>query len=127
MMRIHRVWVLVACLLPFAGCVTESVETRPSNLTPGMTKKFIVPGKTSQAEVMEIFGPPNLVTHKDGTEIWTYDQVSQEITSSGGFLTIILAGYGRQRVSSHRRSTMLIIYFNARDVVQDYRLSATNF
>lgn len=110
------------------GCVQSSdTATRPSNLTPGMAKKHIVPGKTTQTEILEIFGPPNLVTHHEGRETWTYDKISQEVETSGGFLTILIAGYERQRARRSSRSTMLILYFDARERVIDYALHASAF
>ncbi len=113
-----------------AGCATQRTtqgEAKESALTAGMTKKFIYPGQTTQTEVLEIFGPPDMVTRKAGTEVWTYDKVSQEVSSSGGVGTIPIAGYGKQRASSTNRSTMLIIYFDKKEVVEDYKLSVSKF
>jgi len=123
--------IVVSMCLIVVGCAT----TRPtaqeiakeSALTPGMAKKYIYPGKTSQTEVLEIFGPPDLVTHKRGKDVWTYDKISQEVSSSGGYITIILAGAGKERRSRSSRSVMLIIYFDKNDVVRDYKLSAAKF
>lgn len=117
--------VMVLGLLILSGCAHINVQE--SALTPGMTKKYLVPGKTSQTETLEIFGPPDLVTRKNGLEIWTYDKVSQEVASSNSYLTIFLAGYERSRQTSHNRSMMLILYFDKNDVVKDYRLSSAQF
>ncbi len=118
----------VALLICGVACASsKGVEVKPSNLTPGMTKKFIYPGKTTQTEIMEIFGPPDLVTRRDGTEVWTYDKISQDVSSSGGFVTILIAGYSKQSAHSSNRSTMLIIYFDKNDRVVDYKLSASKF
>ncbi len=125
----YRIVIGLCCVMGLAGsagCARQE-PPRPSAVTPGMAKKFIMPGKTSQAEVLEIFGPPNIVTRKASKEVWTYDKVSQEMVSSGGYLTIILAGYGRQRQASSSRSTMLIIYYDAHDVVTDYALHSSQF
>lgn len=108
-----------------AGC--ESDQSAESNLTAGMAKKTIVKGQTSQAEVMEVFGPPDLVTHKDDMQVWTYDKISQEIQTSGGYFTVLFAGMNGSKTRSSNRSTMLIIYFDSRDVVSDYRMSVTKF
>ncbi len=118
--------ILGAIALSSAACVTQE-SARPSAVTPGMAKKFIYPGKTTQAAVLETFGPPNIVTHKGGKEVWTYDKISQEVTNSGGFLTIFIAGYSKERATSNSRSTMLIIYFDKKDVVTDYVLHSAQF
>lgn len=99
----------------------------PSNLTAGMAKKTIVKGQTTQAEVMEVFGPPDLITHKDDLQIWTYDKIRYDVQSSSGYLTVILAGVGGSRSTSSSTSTMLIIYFDNKDVVRDYRMNVTRF
>jgi hypothetical protein len=106
-------------------------ETAPapgqSNLTPGMAKKTIVKGQTTQAEVVEVFGPPDLVTHRDDLQIWTDDKITYEIESSGSYFTVVIAGTGKSRASSSSEPTMLIIYFDAKDVVRDYRMNVAKF
>ena len=66
-----------------AGCSKSNTSPLPteSNLTAGMAKKSIVKGSTTQAEVMEIFGPPDLLTHRDDMQIWTYDKIRYDIES----------------------------------------------
>lgn len=118
---------LAALMLGACALQGDRLAVKPSALTPGMAKKFIYPGKTTQADVIEIFGPPNLVTRQNNRDVWTYDRISQEVSASGGFLTIFLAGYERGHASSSTRSIMLIIYFTPRDVVQDFTLSAAQF
>ena len=59
----------VACLLlslVVCGCTPSDITPPPtqSNLTAGMAKKAIIKGQTTQAEVTEIFGPPDLVTQQ---------------------------------------------------------------
>lgn len=112
-----------------SGCAKSNTSPLPteSNLTAGMAKKTIVKGQTTQAEVMEIFGPPDLVTHKDDLQIWTYDKVRYDFESSGRYLTVLIAGMNRQRSRSASTSTMLIIYFDSNDIVRDYRMQVTRF
>lgn len=122
-----RASVAVLLLAFLVGC---GGNTQPpssaSNLTPGMAKKTIVKGRTTQAEVVEVFGPPDLVTHRDNIEVWTYDKLRYDVENSGGYLTVGIAGAGGTRSSSSSTSTMLIVYF-ATDVVTDYRLSVVHF
>jgi hypothetical protein len=67
-------------------------QTQPlqkSNLTAGTVKKEIVKGKTMQAEVLQLFGSPNLMTmDADGNEVWNYNKMSYSTTtgSDGGTL-----------------------------------------
>jgi hypothetical protein len=52
---------ILLCMIT-VGCVaikpTAQEIAKESALTPGMAKKYIYPGKTTQTEVLEIFGPP---------------------------------------------------------------------
>lgn len=118
---------LLFMLVIFAGFSCARDDSDPSNLTPGMTKKYIKEGITTQTEVLEIFGPPNLVTSKSGKEVWTYDRIAHEVTSSQGYLTIILAGYSKNKSRSSTKSIMLIIYFDKKETVADYKLNAAKF
>lgn len=122
-----RNWLVVGILVTAMGCATGREAVHPSPLTPGMAKRHIIPGQTTQTEVLEIFGPPDLVTRREGTEVWTYDKISQEVRHGSGYLTILLAGFSRERMSSSNKSIMLVIYFDDRDRVRDYRLSAAKF
>jgi hypothetical protein len=118
---------ILLTLIAAAGC--SSMDNTPSNsaLTPGEVKRTIVKGETSQAECIEVFGSPDLVTHRDGMQIWTYDKTSYDYHKESGYFTVILAGTGGDRIRSTSRSTMLILYFDEQDIVQDYRLSAVKF
>lgn len=123
-------FIAMALVVGLCGCATSGTQqgkAKESALTAGMTKKFIYPGKTTQTQVLEIFGPPDMVTRKEGAEVWTYDKISQDVSTSGGFVTILIAGYSKGSTHSHNRSSMLIIYFDKNEVVQDYRLSVSNF
>jgi hypothetical protein len=127
--------VVLACatvLLNF-GCASQPAER--SNLTAGQAKLHLQKGQTTQAEVLEVFGPPDLVTHRDDMQVWTYDKMRYDVQSGGGFLLggvaygsgAGLGGIAGSRQQSSSTATMLIIYFDQRDIVQEYRLSVTRF
>ena len=104
-------WKIAVFIILFfvAGCGTynTSPTVKESNLTAGMAKLTIVKNQTTQAEIMETFGPPDLVTHRDDMQIWTYDKIKYDIQSSQGYLTVLVAGVGggRTRSSSRQRPT----------------------
>jgi len=132
----YKILVLGIWLLSFGvGCSTSS----SSSITPGAAKKHIKPGTTTQAVVIEHFGTPNIITRKDGGEMWVYDKVSSKTTSaafgigglgggagSGGFGG---GGLGGGVGSTERSETtvMLIVYFDENDLVRDYKISQTKF
>jgi len=132
------------CKIVFAMCgvcaaTVGCSQSRPSAITPGAAKKHIEPGVTTQAEVVEVFGTPNVLTRKDGGEMWVYDKVSSRTTyaafglgGGGGGLGSGGAGGGLAGGSfgSTQRSettVMLIIYFDEHDVVRDYKITQTKF
>jgi hypothetical protein len=113
------------------GCASESHDdTTPAQkgaLTAGGVKLTLTKGKTTQLEVQEAFGMPDLVTHKDDQEIWTYDKTSYEYEKHSDYATLIFIGQSGDRVRSSSKSTLLIVYFDSKDVVTDYRLSAIKY
>ena len=119
---------LAACLA-LGGCVTG----RPTSITPGMAKKYLKPGITHLSEVIERFGAPNVITFRNGNEMWVYDKVSSHerggvfgIAGGAGAAGGLLGG----GLSSHSRSeisVMLIVYYDANDVVADYKITQTKF
>lgn len=117
-----------AAVVMFGGCqpADDRVErpTSESNLTAGMAKATIVKGETPQIEIMEVFGPPDLVTHKDDLQVWTYDKISYDFEQTGGAVTLFRRG---DRMRSTSTATMLIIYFGEDDIVRDYRISVVRF
>lgn len=118
-------------LLPLHACAkfarseTDALagETTQSRLTPGMVKLSIEKGKTTQATVLETFGPPDQTTHRGDQQIWTYDKISYQTRVDAGTLIF----YDASSKVSQSVSTMLIIYFDANDVVRDYRLDSYRF
>lgn len=121
---------LVLLAAHLGACQTQqpdNIPTKQAALTPGGVKLNLVKNQTSQAEVQEAFGPPDLVTHKDGQQIWTYDKTDFDWEKRSDYATLILIGQGGDRVRSSSRSTLLIVYFDERDIVTDYRLSAIKY
>jgi len=126
---------LLISLLGAAGCS----ERRNPSLTPGGTKKHIKLNQSTQVEIIEVFGTPNIVTQSASGEVWVYDKISSQQTSSafglgGGGGGGGHGGAGGGRVgggigSSTRSETtvMLIIYFDRNDIVRDYKIKQTKF
>ena len=118
-----------------AGCVTppEPVTKQNSPLTQGNVQLNMVVGKTTKAEVLEVFGAPNITTRDGaGREVWTYQraaQVSQSSEQKGYFIwTLVLVGQSSSAsgFESSSRMTTLIIKFDAEDVVTDFRSRTSN-
>ena len=127
-------YIVVAFLL--AGCAAQEnlqpVTTRNSELTHGNVQLNLKVGETTQVEVLEVFGAPNITTiDSQGREVWSYQRAAsaQQSASSEQYWTIILAG-GSESASgfeSSSRMLTLIIKFDGDKVVSDFRSRASNF
>ncbi|UCC94775.1 MAG: hypothetical protein JSW40_08180 [Candidatus Omnitrophota bacterium] len=123
----QRFWVIAMIGMFLYGCASvQPVEK--GRLTPGMAKKQIIKEVTTQTEILEVFGAPNIITkNRSGNEVWTYDKMSVERGSSdiyGGF--IVVGGTGT-RTSSSMRTFTLMIEFDENEIVKDYSYRSSAF
>ena len=119
---------LAACAQP----APQPVTARNSPLTHGNVQMSLKVGATTQTEVLETFGAPNITSiDGSGQEVWTYQRHATVSQSSSGenYWTIILAG-GSQEASGFeqsQRTQTLIIKFDANKVVSDFRSRSSEF
>jgi len=119
--------ILFIISLAIAGCASVQ-PVQNGNLTPGMAKTTIIKGKTTQNEILTVFGAPNIVTkNKSGNEIWTYDKMSVESGASEVYGTAIVVGGVGVRSSTSARSFTLMIEFDENDIVKDYSYRSSAF
>jgi outer membrane protein assembly factor BamE (lipoprotein component of BamABCDE complex) len=122
----------VACVQNPATPAPANINTQANTLTHGNVQLNLKVGETTQTQVLETFGAPN-ITSMDGSnqEVWTYQRhatVSQS-SSAGNYWTIILAG-GRSQASGFeqsQRTTTLIVKFDANKVVSDFKSRNSEF
>src|SRR5713101_8157497 len=80
------------------GCQTTDAAKeshQPSPFTHGNVQLTLKKGVTTQAEVLETFGSPNIATiDASGQEMWTYEEHATVTTSSesGAYATVVLLG-----------------------------------
>jgi len=138
---------LILTLLVLTSCATPK-QTGIGNSDPasfGMAKKQLIKGETTQQDVIQIFGAPNITTKGANgvAEVWTYEKVSSEYVDSrasigavggvgGGGSNVgggggLFGGYAKQKGSSSVRTVTLIITFDDNEIVKDYRIMETNF
>lgn len=109
------------------GCATTEQPAQKSNLTAGMVKKQIIEGVTTQNDILDVFGAPNIITkNKSGNEVWTYDTISVEKSGEAGYWNVVVGGASGGRSSVSTRTFTLMIEFDDNDVVKgcSYRASA---
>lgn len=117
-----------------SGCVATQapVDQRNSALTQGNVQLNLAVGTTTKADVLEKFGSPNITTRDaSGAEVWSYQRhatVSQS-SSSSNYWTILLVGGSKSAdgFSQSTRTVTLIIKFDDKDVVSDFRSRTSDF
>lgn len=112
----QSIWIAILCL-GLSACVattpTQPEANSKNQLTTGQVQITLKKDVTTQTEVLEAFGAPNLVSLTgDGTEVWTYQRNAtvSAANSSSVYGTIILFG-GSSRTSGLEQSsrTMTLI------------------
>ena len=134
-MRFRDLVAAAAAALIFAACAPvpmKPVETRNSEMTHGNVQMNLKIGETSQTQVLEVFGAPNITSiDGSGQEVWTYQRAAttSQSASSNGYWTILLAGQSQEAsgLEQTQRTMTLIIKFNDRKIVSDFRSRSSEF
>ena len=116
----------------------------PNTLTHGMAQMYLRVGQTTQTEVLETFGGPNVTTlDGDGREVWVYDRFATVTASKdSGFSIGMLVGAGggsvggggglgfgssKSKSSSSTRSMILILKFGPDKRLVDLKSRSSSF
>jgi hypothetical protein len=126
------VFVGVSMLLLNGCATTQMVETSPSPFTHGNVQLSIKKGVTTQSEILENFGPPNVATiDSSENEVWTYQKHAtvSKGTESGVYGTVILFGAssGTSGFEQSSRTMTLIIKFDKTNTVSDFKSMYSSF
>ena len=109
------------------GCQTTAPPQK-THFTPGVAQSLLVKGKTTQAEILRVWGSPNIVTQNaNGQKVWTYSKQSFAVKSSSGVGTLFLATGAKAVGESATSSFDVVITFDAGDIVQDFSITSTQF
>jgi len=89
----------------------------------------IVRGKTTQNEVIQLMGSPNLVTQNSkGQEVWTYTKKSYNSQTGDVNGGVILSGGTRASSSGSNTAAFdLILTFDQANIVRDYSVVSAEF
>jgi hypothetical protein len=149
---------ILLSLLLFSTCTTtkeiqqnstvkvedQNSATKSQSLSYGMVTSKVKKGVTTQQEIVELFGAPNITTlTSEGEESWVYEYSSsssetKEISNSAAKQFDIFLGlglYGSKSESAEKRITIersirtltVIIKFNQEKKVTDYSARASYF
>ncbi len=128
-----RVALLTTSLIFATSCATQPAENAGNNpFTSGNVTLNLKTGVTTQADVLRVFGAPNIATvDSSGMEVWSYQKNAtiSSSSSSQGFFTIVLASAATSQTqfATSSRTMTLIIKFNAQKIVTDFSSFASSF
>ena len=127
MVKIGKVMFFIIVPIVIASCATTKAPQK-SNLTPGVINAAIKKGVTSQAEIVQLIGSPNIITkNKKGEEVWTYSRQSFDAESGGFGGGLLLFGGSKAFSSASSNSFDLIITFDGQSRVKDYSVVSSQF
>ncbi len=134
----------IAALLCLSYAANAKEKETPNQLTHGMVQMNLRVGETTQGQIIESFGAPNITTiDGSGQEMWVYDRhATVSYDKSSGFSIGLLLGAGggdvggggglgfgsrKSKSTSSSRSMTLIIKFDRNKVVSDFQSRSSSF
>lgn len=134
----------IVAVLALCAATSSVAGDQPNTLTHGMAQMYLRVGTTTQMEVLEAFGGPNVATlDSDGREVWAYDRFATvTATKDSGFSIGMLVGAGggdvagggglgfgssKSKASTSTRSMTLIIKFGPDKRVVDFKSRSSSF
>ncbi len=132
----------VVAMVMLSGCATQGqrdldqANSQAANagnrLSQGNVQMNLRIGETRKADVIEVFGAPNITTRDStGGELWSYQRyarVTQIGTRANGWTVMLGGGASDQSTVSETTRTMtLIIRFDSNDIVSDFRSRTSEF
>ena len=108
-----------------AGKVQKGLDG--DRVTVGTVQREIRIGM-SGTQVIEALGSPNVVTtDEQRREVWIYDKIATDISSSEGYWTLLLVGQSAGSASKSQRTLTIIIKFDEDKKVRDFAYHTSRF
>ena len=136
----RQAYVLSAILvLALGGCVKGPATEIRDPMSAGTAKLFLDKQETTQAQVLEAFGGPNIVAgDADGNETWTYDRMAYAVnsktgggvTAGGGVIGSVPVGgllWGSASKKSSSSRTMTLFLYWADGSLVDFKYRSASF
>lgn len=137
---------------PQTQVASPAPAAQPSTLSYGSVTTLVQRNRTTQLEILQNFGGPNIATtDSDGTEVWVYDRAVTETdiaTQSKAFQGAVNLGVsfglphfgssmgasgglsgasGQASTTSATRTLTVIVKFNSDKTVKDYAVRSSTF
>ena len=131
-----KINLLISILFLFMfSCTSTQSHRSPvqkSNLTFATVKKNLIKGKTTQAQIIQLLGSPNIITKdQNGLEMWNYSRQSfksgSESAGMGMGIPFFTSTQNQAFSQSSTSSFDLILKFNSNDVLVNYDVTVSKF
>jgi outer membrane protein assembly factor BamE (lipoprotein component of BamABCDE complex) len=121
-----------ASVLLIQGCSSTPKDEKNSPFTTGNVQLSLKQGVSTQAEVLEKFGPPNIAAvDSTGNDLWTYQKFATVTQSSGqcGYFWLVVVGgnTGTSGLEQTQKTMTLIIKFDQDKKIKEFKSMSTNF
>jgi outer membrane protein assembly factor BamE (lipoprotein component of BamABCDE complex) len=133
-MKLKYLIPFIAIISLLGGCAPKPQPVPPDQrpYTQGQVSLTLKKGMTTQEQVAQAFGAPNIVTQdSDGDQVWIYqkDNVTVKSGARSGYFTVLIAGFGggSRTYEQSSRTMTLTIHFNKKGVVKDFKSMTTSF
>ena len=126
---------IIATTFLLVGCAKPTQQPQQPTQKPytsGNVTLKLKKGVTTQEQVTDAFGAPNIVTQdSQGNQVWIYqkDNVTVKSSGSNGYFTILIAGMGSgsSGYQQSSRTMTLTIYFDKHGIVKRFKSMTTSF
>lgn len=125
---------LIISALLFVSCASKSSESQINML---QVSEKLIKGQTTQTQVLENFGTPDIVEKTPEGDMWAYSRYANESGSvSGGVSHYISSAYlwnftgvnlGGDQSSSSTKTASLVLYFNNSKTLKTYTFRTERF
>lgn len=140
-MRFNSFLAITGITILLSACQTSGQQPQPATRDNAATKitpatiSMIEQGRSTRNDVIELLGPPNIITQSsNGGEIWHFSKMSTESTSQSanagtGLLPgLIVSGKQTSAFStSSSKTTNLQITFSKNGIVESYKSVSSQF
>ncbi len=130
-------YMFLLLFIVISGCavttgIQDQEQIKNSPFTHGNVQLNLKKGITTQAEVLNVFGAPNVAAYDaEGSEVWTY-QKNATVTKSSeseayGTLVVLGGKTTHTGFEQSSRTMTLIIKFDSTKKIADFKSMTTSF
>ena len=129
-----KIVTLIAIVFFSVSCSSQKSQTKINTLE---VSEKLVKGKTTQSQVLDDFGTPDIVEKTPEGDMWGYNRYSNENESTGASVSHYISSaalwnftgmsVGGDKSSSSTKTASLVLYFNPNKTLRTYTFRTERF